>query len=176
MAAVRAALEQRLKSLELELHQVERLQRKFAMIHSTLAQQQGGGHGKGEPDTPKLRQSEENPLNLSRSSLPPGGTKVGGVQLQPRPSAGAVAGLGVPASRQPACEHPVLPPLPPPRRRRRRTWARRAPSWPAWTWAARAASRWPLCGDARRTRCPAGACGGPDPDVPIVPIVSRDPD
>lgn len=78
VAAVRAALEQRLKSLELELHQVERLQRKFAMIHSTLAQQQSGA--KGDPDTPKLRQSEENPLNnLSRSSLPPGAAaKVGG--------------------------------------------------------------------------------------------------
>ncbi len=72
MAAVRAALEQRLKSLELELHQVERLQRKFAMIHSTLAQQQSHG-AKGDPDTPKLRQSEENPLNMSmRSSLPAG--------------------------------------------------------------------------------------------------------
>ena len=40
VAAVRAALEHRLKSLESELHQVERLQQKFAMIHSTLAQQQ----------------------------------------------------------------------------------------------------------------------------------------
>ena len=84
MAAVRAALEQRLKSLELELHQVERLQRKFAMIHSTLAQQQNhgsggaaGGGGKAEPDTPKMRASEENPLNLSRNSLP-GGLKVRG--------------------------------------------------------------------------------------------------
>ncbi len=37
--AVRAALEQRLRSLESELLQVERLQRKFALIHSTLAQQ-----------------------------------------------------------------------------------------------------------------------------------------
>ncbi|KAI3430573.1 hypothetical protein D9Q98_005166 [Chlorella vulgaris] len=73
VAAVRAALEQRLKSLELELHQVERLQRKFAMIHSTLAQQQSHG-AKGEGDTPKLRASEENPLNMSmRSSLPGGG-------------------------------------------------------------------------------------------------------
>jgi hypothetical protein len=54
---------------------VERLQRKFAMIHSTLAQQ---ANAKGEPDTPKLRASEENPLNLSRSSLPggPAGLKV----------------------------------------------------------------------------------------------------
>lgn len=36
--------------------QVERLQRKFAMIHSTLAQQQAA---KGDPDTPKLRQSAD---------------------------------------------------------------------------------------------------------------------
>ena len=40
VAAVRVALEQRLKNLESELHQVERLQQKFAMIHSTLASQQ----------------------------------------------------------------------------------------------------------------------------------------
>ncbi|KAL4448820.1 hypothetical protein ABPG77_007537 [Micractinium sp. CCAP 211/92] len=72
VAAVRAALEQRLKSLELELHQVERLQRKFAMIHSTLAQQQTA---KPEPDTPKLRASEENPLNMSLRSSLPGGLK-----------------------------------------------------------------------------------------------------
>jgi hypothetical protein len=39
VGAVRAALEQRLRSLESELLQVERLQRKFALIHSTLAQQ-----------------------------------------------------------------------------------------------------------------------------------------
>lgn len=97
--AVRAALEQRLKSLESELHQVrrwqalrpgprwphpppphthtcsslplvklpshsfappigqvERLQRKFAMIHSTLAQQQSNGSRSGAeaPDTPKV--------------------------------------------------------------------------------------------------------------------------
>lgn len=36
--------------------QVERLQRKFAMIHSTLAQQQAA---KADPDTPKLRQSAD---------------------------------------------------------------------------------------------------------------------
>ena len=39
VGAVRAALEGRLRSLESELAQVERLQRKFASIHSTLAQQ-----------------------------------------------------------------------------------------------------------------------------------------
>jgi len=39
VGAVRAALEGRLRSLEAELAQVERLQRKFASIHSTLAQQ-----------------------------------------------------------------------------------------------------------------------------------------
>lgn len=54
--------------------QVERLQRKFAMIHSTLAQQQSA---KPEPDTPKLRASEENPLNMSLRSSLPGGLKVG---------------------------------------------------------------------------------------------------
>eukprot|EP00878_Enallax_costatus_P027634 GHUV01029771.1.p1 GENE.GHUV01029771.1~~GHUV01029771.1.p1 ORF type:complete len:233 (+),score=108.21 GHUV01029771.1:182-880(+) len=37
--AVRGALEARLKSLEAEKQQVERLQNKFRMIHSTLAQQ-----------------------------------------------------------------------------------------------------------------------------------------
>jgi len=42
VAAVRVALELRLKSLESELHQVERLQQKFAMIHSTLAIAQQG--------------------------------------------------------------------------------------------------------------------------------------
>jgi hypothetical protein len=58
VGAVRAALEGRLRSLESELAQVERLQRKFASIHSTLAQQaalqpkaaaaQGGGGGGAE--------------------------------------------------------------------------------------------------------------------------------
>lgn len=56
------------------LPQVERLQRKFAMIHSTLAQQQTA---KPEADTPKLRASEENPLNMSLRSSLPGGIKVG---------------------------------------------------------------------------------------------------
>ena len=109
MAAVRAALEQRLKSLELELHQVERLQRKFAMIHSTLAQQQGGGaggggggglHAKGD-DTPKLRQSEENPLNhLSRSSLP-AGAAAAARELGKAGAKLASMDLGKPGSRQP---------------------------------------------------------------------------
>ncbi len=55
--------------------QVERLQRKFAMIHSTLAQQQAA---KGEPDTPKLRQSADGMLqqhagvNASLASLQAG--------------------------------------------------------------------------------------------------------
>lgn len=38
--AVRAALEERQSKLQAELHQVERLQHKFATIHSTLAQQE----------------------------------------------------------------------------------------------------------------------------------------
>lgn len=46
--------------------QVERLQRKFAMIHSTLAQQQAA---KGDPDTPKLRQSgDAAPLAASQAA------------------------------------------------------------------------------------------------------------
>lgn len=97
VAAVRAALEQRLKNLESELHQVERLQRKFAMIHSTLAQQQNGGSsgkdsvissrdqnarslqtGVSQSDIAAsriLRDSQEtlNPLNL-RSSTASAGT------------------------------------------------------------------------------------------------------
>lgn len=57
VGAVRASLEGKLRSLESELAQVERLQRKFASIHSTLAQQAsvkpaqqqkaGGGAGAG---------------------------------------------------------------------------------------------------------------------------------
>lgn len=81
VAAVRSALEQRLKSLESELHQVERLQRKFAMIHSTLAQQQtnGGSKPAGEGEAaptksagaaPGLRDSQE--TSVLRSSLPLG--------------------------------------------------------------------------------------------------------
>jgi hypothetical protein len=88
VAAVRAALEQRLKNLESELHQVERLQRKFAMIHSTLAQQQGGGKGESGPpsqtggaptDSRILRDSQEtlNPLSLARAST----TSVPGANL-----------------------------------------------------------------------------------------------
>jgi hypothetical protein len=85
VAAVRCALEARLKSLESELHQVERLQRKFAMIHSTLAQQQGG-KGESGGETPKagggglgggpLRESQES-LAMARASTAsvPGGSK-----------------------------------------------------------------------------------------------------
>jgi len=55
VGAVRASLEGKLRSLESELAQVERLQRKFASIHSTLAQQAsvkpqqkaGGGGAEG---------------------------------------------------------------------------------------------------------------------------------
>lgn len=100
VAAVRAALEQRLKSLESELHQVERLQRKFAMIHSTLAQQQSG---KGEGNTPNaapsgadtriLRDSQEtfNPLSRASTASMPGG----GI---PAKSTASMGGLD-PASR-----------------------------------------------------------------------------
>ena len=84
VGAVRTALEQRLKSLESELHQVERLQRKFTMIHSTLAQQQGaapkadhpGHQNQSQSNVPGqsgdisrvLRESQENPLSLARMS------------------------------------------------------------------------------------------------------------
>ena len=95
VAAVRAALEQRLKSLESELHQVERLQRKFAMIHSTLAQQQSGksdgtpnpsGGAPSAADTRILRDSQEtlNPLSLARAST------------------GSMPGGGIPASKSTA--------------------------------------------------------------------------
>ena len=63
VAAVRAALEARLRSLESELHQVERLQRKFASIHSTLAQQA----------TPKPAEPPASPMRASfplSSSVP----------------------------------------------------------------------------------------------------------
>ena len=140
MAAVRAALEQRLKSLELELHQVERLQRKFAMIHSTLAQQQSHG-AKGDPDTPKLRQSEENPLNMSmRSSLPGGGAaanlKVCGGQGRHTP-ARACRIRAAPACRAAAsadgslgCSSLVTTLPAWLLRRHPKSWARRPPSWP----------------------------------------------
>ncbi|PRW32964.1 Dynamin ARC5 [Chlorella sorokiniana] len=102
VAAVRAALEQRLKSLELELHQVERLQRKFAMIHSTLAQQQSNHKGDGV-DTPKLRHSEENPLNgLSRSGALPPGMVAAAKASQDLSKAGAkLASLDLGKARQP---------------------------------------------------------------------------
>ncbi|RMZ55499.1 hypothetical protein APUTEX25_000082 [Auxenochlorella protothecoides] len=105
VAAVRAALEGRLKALESELASVERLQRKFAMIHSTLAQQQSGGGGGGTAGggggtaggakeaarssaenallAEALRaeavraSAETNPLNLSQSSLPGRAGKAG---------------------------------------------------------------------------------------------------
>jgi len=69
VAAVRAALEGRLKSLESELHQVERLQRKFAMIHSTLAQQAANGNGKaeGEGNAPKHGEGLGNALRESNN-------------------------------------------------------------------------------------------------------------
>ena len=52
VGAVRVALESRLKNLESELQCVERLQQKFAMIHSTLSvvvgsDGKGNGNGKG---------------------------------------------------------------------------------------------------------------------------------
>ncbi|GAB4820130.1 hypothetical protein N2152v2_007176 [Parachlorella kessleri] len=85
VAAVRAALEQRLKNLESELHQVERLQRKFAMIHSTLAQQQGAA--KGDPDTPKLRQSADGTATVQQQQLPQGAPPVNASQANPLASA-----------------------------------------------------------------------------------------
>lgn len=43
--------------------QVERLQRKFAMIHSTLAQQQNPKPG---PDTPRMQSSHSQAENLAK--------------------------------------------------------------------------------------------------------------
>lgn len=103
VAAVRSALDQRLKNLESELHQVERLQRKFAMIHSTLAQQQNNGTNTGKDSEASsreptartlhsgttqadlatsrvLRDSQEtvNPLNLARASTTSAGMGTSG--------------------------------------------------------------------------------------------------
>lgn len=159
MAAVRAALEQRLKSLELELHQVERLQRKFAMIHSTLAQQQGA---KGEPDTPKLRQSEENPLNMSlRSSLPPGGANLKvGAGPGGRGARGGSQSCGF--RDETGCLLQAEPRVEPGTRcfnpcRRPKTWARRPASWQAWT-STRAGQLGPAAACCPACKC--GECGG----------------
>jgi hypothetical protein len=99
VAAVRTALEQRLKSLESELHMVEQLQRKFAMIHSTLAQQQnssaakGSAAGAGEAQDRVLRDSQEtNVLGLSRSSFGAAGVQ-GGRGAEASKVAGKLAGL-----------------------------------------------------------------------------------
>ena len=70
VAAVRAALEQRLKNLENELHQVERLQQKFAMIHSTLAQQQQvNNNNKGEFVQQSISSKEISTINGKQSTL-----------------------------------------------------------------------------------------------------------
>ncbi|KAK9850978.1 hypothetical protein WJX84_009933 [Apatococcus fuscideae] len=59
VAAVRNALDLRLKALESELHQVERLQRKFATIHSTLAQQMSSKPDpEAQPDEAMISQSQ----------------------------------------------------------------------------------------------------------------------
>ena len=86
VCAVRAALEGRLKSLESELHQVERLQRKFAMIHSTLAQQ---ASGKGDAETMKsgteaLRESQD-----KRAATDKAASKLAGLDI----SKSGVAGV-----------------------------------------------------------------------------------
>ena len=62
------------------MSQVERLQRKFAMIHSTLAQQQGAA--KGDPDTPKLRQSADGTATMQQQ-LPAGAPPVNASQANP---------------------------------------------------------------------------------------------
>lgn len=49
VAANRSVLEHKLKSLQSEVHQVERLQRKFSTIHSTLQQLQAATDGVGVP-------------------------------------------------------------------------------------------------------------------------------
>lgn len=90
----------------LPLPQVERLQRKFAMIHSTLAQQQTA---KPEPDTPKLRASEENPLNMSLRSSLPGGLKVGRGGGQSAIRGCACRDGGWLLALWPSCRHVLLP-------------------------------------------------------------------
>lgn len=72
--ATRSALDGRLRSLESELHQVESLQRKFASIHLTLAQQQEQAAG-AAPGTTQLTGPPPEPLRMSalnpmRSSTP----------------------------------------------------------------------------------------------------------
>lgn len=74
VAAVRVALEHRLKSLESELHQVERLQQKFAMIHSTLAiaqgqQQQQQPPKENERYVPIRASTKSNKQSVTTSSL-----------------------------------------------------------------------------------------------------------
>ena len=70
VGAVRAALEARLRSLECELAQVERLQRKFASIHSTLAQQAtAGGRGEGSSPERKGAAADENAASLAASRM-----------------------------------------------------------------------------------------------------------
>ena len=79
VAAVRAALELRLRALESELLQVERLQRKFALIHSTLAQQSaamatGGGAGAGAAAAGGLGRAAAVAERLSLMSLAESGS------------------------------------------------------------------------------------------------------
>ena len=166
VAAVRAALEQRLKSLESELHQVERLQRKFAMIHSTLAQQQTGG-AKGEADTPKFRESSDNLLNVSRSSMPAGANlKVRGVgsRGRRRPCSQAAAAVFAFLQQCDFCTgqpHSISVPCPRPCRR---LWT--CPSsprrWGPWSCqrAAACAPRVPRCGETGPSR-PGGRRAAP---------------
>ncbi|KAK9814730.1 hypothetical protein WJX72_010634 [[Myrmecia] bisecta] len=66
VAAVRHALDSRLKSLESELHQVERLQRKFATIHSTLAQQQNPVKLDEDHDAPRMSVSQSHPDGIPK--------------------------------------------------------------------------------------------------------------
>ncbi|KAI8476585.1 MAG: P-loop containing nucleoside triphosphate hydrolase protein [Monoraphidium minutum] len=89
VAAVRGALEGRLRSLEAELHQVERLQRKFAMIHATLAQQAALAGSASRPSEVAERMSL---LSLTESvTLTSIGGGAGGRQSAGAAAAGAAA-------------------------------------------------------------------------------------
>jgi len=95
VAAVRAALEQRLRSLESELLQVERLQRKFALIHSTLAQQSAMAQAPGPGRAAAAAAERLSLMSLAESgSLGASGAFAGAVAAQQQRRGGQAAGKG----------------------------------------------------------------------------------
>ena len=90
VGAVRAALEARLRSLECELAQVERLQRKFASIHSTLAQQAAGARAAGG-DSPVRAAADENAAAAAASRV---ADKLRGVAVSASVDASGRASVG----------------------------------------------------------------------------------